>query len=117
MNLIWLEPSRYSLEATRCSCAGGHGRPRKAALIALRAAGMPVRRPRRPAVVSEAFVADAEPDTSCAAGQKRAAKPPIGKVRSLSVVGVYVSGSIGRVVSCGRSSPVFVVWVASPASG
>ena len=81
------------------------------------AAGMPVRWPRRPAAVSEAVVADAEPDISCAAGQKRAAKPPIGKVRSLSVVGVYVSGSVGRVVSCGRSSPVFVVWVASPASG
>ena len=40
------------------------------------AAGMPVRWPRRPAAVSEAVVAGAGPDFSCAAGQKRAAKPP-----------------------------------------
>ena len=40
------------------------------------AAGMPVRWPRRPAAVSEAVAAGAGPDFSCAAGQKRAAKPP-----------------------------------------
>ena len=81
------------------------------------AAGMPVRWPRRPAAVSEAVAAGAGPDFSCAAGQKRAAKPPIGEVRSLSVVCVCVSGSVGRVWSCGRSSPVLVVWGGSPASG
>ena len=79
------------------------------------AAGMPVRWPRRPAVVSEAFVADAEPDTSCAADHERTTKPPIGEVRSLSVVCVCVCGSVGRVWSCGRSFPILVVWGGSPA--
>ena len=40
------------------------------------AAGIPVRWPRRSAAVSEAAAAGAGPDFSCAAGQKRAAKPP-----------------------------------------
>ena len=81
------------------------------------AAGMPVRWPRRPAAVSEAVAAGAGPDFSCAAGQKRAAKPPNrrGKV-SLGRLCVCVSGSVGRVWSCGRSSPVLVVWGGSPAS-
>ena len=80
---------------------------------------MPVRWPRLPAAVSEAVAADAGPDFSCAAGQKRAAKPLIGEVRSLSIVCVCVcvSGSVGRVGSCSRSSPVLVGWGGSPASG
>ena len=81
------------------------------------AAGMPVRWPRRPAAVSEAVAAGAGPDFRCAAGQKRATKPLIGEARSLSVVCVCVSGSVGRLWSCGRSSPVLVVWGGSPASG
>ena len=48
----------------------------EAGVAAPGAAGMPVRWPRRPATVSEAVVAGAGPDFSCAAGQKRAAKPP-----------------------------------------
>ena len=48
----------------------------EAGVAAPGAAGMPVRWPRRPAAVSEAVVAGAGPDFSCAAGQKRAAKPP-----------------------------------------
>ena len=61
---------------------------------------MPVRWPRRPAAVSEAAAAGAAPDFSCAAGQKRAAKPPNGEVSSLSVVCVCASGSVGGVWSC-----------------
>ena len=61
---------------------------------------MPVRWPRRPAAVSEAVATGAGPDFSCAAGQKRAAKPLIGEVRSLSVVSVCVS--VGLTVECGR---------------
>ena len=48
----------------------------EAGVAAPGAAGMPVRWPRRPAAVSEAVAAGAGPDFSCAAGQKRAAKPP-----------------------------------------
>ena len=64
------------------------------------AAGTPVRWPIRPAAVSEAVAAGAGPDFSCAVGQKRAVKPPIGEVRSLSVVCVCVS--VGLSVECGR---------------
>jgi hypothetical protein len=81
------------------------------------AAGMPVRWPRRPAAVSEAVAAGAGPDFSCAGELEQPLKALIGEVRSLSVVCVCVSGSVGRVWSCGRSSFVFVVWGGSPASG
>ena len=64
------------------------------------AAGMPVRRPRRPAAASAALVAGAEPRTQLRADHERAAKPLIGEVRSLSVVCVCVSGLVGKV--CGR---------------
>ena len=47
----------------------------EAGVAAPGAADMPVRWPRRPAAVSEAVVAGAGPDFSCAAGQNRAAKP------------------------------------------
>ena len=95
-------------------------RPRAAAeagAAASGAAGMPVRWPRRPAAVSEAAVAGAGPDFSCAGELEQPLKALIGEVRSLSVVCVCVSGSVGRVWSCGRSSFVFVVWGGSPASG
>ena len=94
-------------------------RPRAAAeagAAASGAAGMPVRWPRRQPAVSEAVVADAEPDLSCAGELEQPLKALIGKVRSLSVVCVCVSGCVGRVWSCGRSSPVLVVWGGSPAS-
>ena len=79
---------------------------------------MPVRWPRRPAAVSEAAVVDAEPDLSCAGELEQPLKALIGEVRSLSVVVcVCVSGSVVGVWSCGRSSPVLVVWGGSPASG
>ena len=81
------------------------------------AAGMPVRWPRRPAAVSEAAAAGAGPDFSCAGELEQPLKALIGEVRSLSVVCVCVSGSVGRVWSCGRSSFVLVVWGGSPASG
>ena len=42
------------------------------------AAGMPVRWPRRPAAVSEAVVADAEPDLSCAGELEQPQKALIG---------------------------------------
>ena len=42
------------------------------------AAGMPVRWPRRPAAVSEAAVADAEPDLSCAGELEQPRKALIG---------------------------------------
>ena len=60
------------------------------------AASMPVRWPGRPAAVSAAAVADAEPDISYAADHERAATPPVSEVRFLSVVCVCVSGSVGR---------------------
>ena len=47
----------------------------------------------------------------------KAGSQAIGEVRSLSVVRVCISGSDGRVWSCGRSSSVLVVWNGSPASG
>ena len=59
-------------------------------------AGMPVRWPRRPAAVSEAAVADAEPDFSCAGELEQPLKALIGEVRSLSVVCVCVSGLVGN---------------------
>ena len=55
---IWLKCQRcgYSLQLRWRPLA-----PRKAALAALRAADMPVRRPRRPAAASASVVAGAEP--------------------------------------------------------
>ena len=64
-------------------------RPRAAAeagAAASGAAGMPVRWPRRPAAVSEAAVAGAGPDFSCAGELEQPLKALIGEVRSLSVV-------------------------------
>ena len=52
---------------------------------------MPVRWPRRPAAVSEAVVADAEPDLSCAGELEQPLKALIGEVRSLSRSSVCVS--------------------------
>ena len=68
---------------------------------------LPSRKPSQPA----------QAPTSAAPPAKSG--PPshrIGEVRSLSVVCVCLSGSVGRVWSCGRSSPVLVVWGGSPAS-
>ena len=61
--------------------------------------------------------AGAGPDFSCAGELEQPPKALIGEVRSLSVVCVCVSGSVGRAWSCGRSSFVLVVWGGSPASG
>ena len=111
LRLSWLAPSRYPLQLRWRPLAAA-----EAGAAASGAAGIPVRWPRRPTAVSDAVAAGAGPDFSCAAGQKRAAKPPNGEVSSLSVVCVCVSGSVGRVWSCGRSSPILVVWGGSPAS-
>ena len=59
------------------------------------AAGMPVRRPRRPTAVSAAFEADAGPELGCAGQLERAAEAPNGEVSSLWV-GLSVSRSGGR---------------------
>ena len=70
------------------------------------AAGMPVRWPRRPAAVSEAVVADAEPDLSCAGELEQPLKALIGKV-CRPPVGRSVAWSVARSVlvelsiSCG----------------
>ena len=70
------------------------------------AAGMPVRWPRRPAAVSEAVVADAEPDLSCAGELEQPVKALIGKV-CRPPVGRSVAWSVARSVlvelsiSCG----------------
>ena len=110
-NYSQIEGSRYPLQLRWWPLAAA-----EAGAAASGAAGMPVRWLRRPAAVLEAVAAGAGPDFSCSAGQKRAAKPPIGEVRSLSVVCVSVSGSVGGVRSCGRSSPFLVVLGGSPAS-
>ena len=69
-------------------------------MAAPRAAGMPVRWPRRPCAVSAAVAAGAGPDFSCAGELEQPLKALIGEVRSLSVVCVCVSGLLGKV--CGR---------------
>ena len=67
---------------------------------------MPVRWPRRPAAVSEAVVADAEPDLSCAGELEQPVKALIGKV-CRPPVGRSVGRSVARSVlvelsiSCG----------------
>ena len=67
---------------------------------------MPVRWPRRPAAVSEAVVADAEPDLSCAGELEQPLKAVIGKV-CRPPVGRSVAWSVARLVlvelsiSCG----------------
>ena len=67
---------------------------------------MPVRWPRRPAAVSEAVVADAEPDLSCAGELEQPLKALIGKV-CRPPVGRSVAWSVARSVlvelsiSCG----------------
>ena len=104
------------MRATPCSCAGGRSRPRRRVRPRLeqracpcggRDGRLPSRKPSQPA----------QAPTSAAPPAKSG--PPshrIGEVRSLSVVCVCVSGCVGRVWSCGRSSPVLVVWGGSPAS-
>ena len=58
---------------------------------------MPVRWPRRPAAVSEAVVADAEPDLSCAGELEQPLKALIGKV-CRPPVGRSVAWSVARSV-------------------
>ena len=58
---------------------------------------MPVRWPRRPAAVSEAVVADAEPDLSCAGELEQPLKAVIGEV-SRPPVGRSVGRSVARSV-------------------
>ena len=71
----------------------------EAALAANGAAGVPVRRPRRPTAVSAAFEADAGPDLSCGTALDEPPRPLIGEVSPLSV-----GSSVCRWVS--RSSQV-----------
>ena len=108
-----IEGSRYP-----CSCAGSRTRPRRRARPRLeqrtcpcggRDGRLPSRKPSQPA----------QAPTSAAAPPAKSGPPShrIGEVRSPSVVCVCVSGSVGRVRSCGRSSPVLVVWGGSPAPG
>ena len=65
------------------------------ALAAAEAAGMPVRRPRRPAAVSAAFEAGAGPELGCAGQLERAAEAPIDEASSLCV-GLSVDRSVDR---------------------
>ena len=98
-NYSQIEGSRYPLQLRWRPLAAD-----EADAAASGAAGMPVLWPRRPAAVSEAATAGAGPDFSCAGELEQPLKALIGEVRSLSVVCVCVSGSVGRVWSCGRSS-------------
>ena len=78
--------------------------PPATALAAAEAAGMPMRRPRRPAAISAADAADAEPPHLLrrpAQADERPAKPPIGEGRCL-LVGLYVCA----IESVSRSSLV-----------
>ena len=61
------------------------------------AVSMPVRWPRQPAAVSEAVVADAEPDLSCAGKPEQPRKALIGKV-CRPPVGRSVAWSVARSV-------------------
>ena len=72
LNLIWLAPSRYPLQLRWRPLAAA-----EAALAAPRAAGMPVRWPRRPCAVSAAVAAGAGPDFSCAGELEPADRPAI----------------------------------------
>ena len=71
----------------------------EAGLTAARAAGMPVRRPRRPAAVSAADAAGAGPELGCAGQLERAAQAPIDEASSLCV-GLSVDRSVGSGVWC-----------------
>ena len=64
-------------------------------MAAAEAAGMPVRRPRRPAAVSAADAAGAGPELGCAGQLERAAELPIDEASSLSV-GASVGRSVDR---------------------
>jgi hypothetical protein len=65
------------------------------ALAAAEAAGMPVRRPRRPAAVSAADAAGAGPELGCAGQLEQAAEAPIDEASSLCV-GLSVDRSVDR---------------------
>jgi len=69
--------------------------PPATALAAAEAAGMPVRRPRRPAAVSAADAAGAGPELGCAGQLERAAEAPIDEASSLWV-GLSVDRSVDR---------------------
>ena len=64
-------------------------------MAAAEAAGMPVRRPRRPAAVSAAFEAGAGPELGCAGQLEQAAEAPIDEASSLCV-GLSVDRSVDR---------------------
>ena len=65
------------------------------ALAAAEAAGMPVRRPSRPAAVSAADAAGAGPELGCAGQLEQAAEAPIDEASSLCV-GLSVDRSVDR---------------------
>ena len=89
-NLILPARSRYPLQLRWRPLAAA-----EAGAAASGAAGMPVRRPRRPTAVSAAFEADAGPELGCAGQLERAAEAPNGEVSSLWV-GLSVSRSGAR---------------------
>jgi hypothetical protein len=78
--------------------------PPATALAAAEAAGMPVRRPRRPAAVSAADAAGAGPELGCAGQLERAAEAPTNYNRrdGKFALGGSVSRSVGRSVRSGR---------------
>ena len=107
-NYTQVEGSRYPLQLRWRPLAAA-----EAGAAASGAAGIPARWPRRPVVVSEATTAGVGPDFSCAAGQKRAAKPPIGEVSSLSRSSVCVT--VGLSVERGRVvDPPPLWWSGAP---
>ena len=69
--------------------------PPATALAAAEAAGMPVRRPIRPAAVSAADAAGVGPELGCAGQLERAAEAPIDEASSLWV-GLSVDRSVDR---------------------
>ena len=72
--------------------------PPATALAAAEAAGMPVRRPRRPAAVSAADAAGAGPELGCAGQLERAAETPTttDEMKSSLWVGLSVDRSVDR---------------------
>jgi hypothetical protein len=72
--------------------------PPATALAAAEAAGMPVRRPRRPAAVSAADAAGAGPELGCAGQLERAAEAPTttDETESSLWVGLSVDRSVDR---------------------
>ena len=110
MNLIWLAPSRYPLQLRWRALAAA-----EAGAAASRAAGMPMRRPIRPAAVSAATVADAEPDLCCAGELEQPLKALIGKVCRPRSIARSLGRSLDRLWSSFRFICVGVLCLGSSA--